>query len=190
MALILFLTFSFASAEITYGIFPSLIYLENGFFVGSQARISTVNSELDIFLGPRAAWIIDNNLMIGGSYNWNIDHPEIAKTAADSTFFSKSHYGGLEVEYNFLPFQPVHFSIYNLIGFGKLDLLLNDKKYHEEENYFIYEPGLFLKINLTDIFHIGTGITYRYISELKNDLISNTSLGGFTGSLVFKFGKF
>jgi hypothetical protein len=179
-----------ANAEITYGIFPSLVYLENGFFIAPHARLSTINSEANFHLGPRLGWVINHKLIIGSSYNWNLSYPKIYQAHPDSSYYAKSEYGGLEIEYNFFPFQPVHFSIYNLVGFGGLDILLNKNKNIEEEDFFIFEPGIFLKINLTDICHVASGITYRYIDKLKNTNISEKDLGGFTANLAFKFGWF
>jgi len=190
LLIILLSIFIIADAEITYGIFPSLVYLEHGIFIAPQAHISAIDSELDFYLGARAAWVVNHSLMIGGSYNWNLDHPLVAKTHADSSYYAKSHYGGLEVEYSFFAFRPIHFSVYNLVGFGSLDLLLNDKNYVKQEDYFIYEPGVFLKINMTDYFHIGAGVTYRYINQLDNPFVSEKELGGLTGNLALKFGWF
>lgn len=190
LIILLLSLFIIAKAEITYGIFPSLVYLEHGFFVGPQAKVSAIDSEIDIYLGPRAAWVINHSLMIGGSYNWNLNHALLTKTNADSSYYAKSHYGGMEIEYNFFAFQPVHFSIYSLVGFGRLDILLNDKKYVKQEDYFVYEPGIFLKVNMTDHFHIGAGATYRLIDELTNPFVTEKELGGLTANVVFKFGWF
>ena len=81
----------------------------------------------------------------------------------------------------------VHFSFYTLIGGGGAN-------YNEEDQngdtFFVIEPGVNALFNVTDFFRIGGGVSYRLISGVNLDGVSDTDLSGASVALTFKFGSF
>jgi hypothetical protein len=60
----------------------------------------------------------------------------------------------------------------------------------DADAFFVLEPGLELELNITQIFRLAIGGSYRYTSNVS--LIDHEAdvLRGFNGYFTLKFGKF
>ena len=52
------------------------------------------------------------------------------------------------------------------------------------------EPGALIEVNITNFFHIGLGVSYRFIDGLNMENLSSEDLTDWSANLVFKFGSF
>ena len=158
----------------------------------------------DAFLaGIKGGWLVDHIFTLGfvgyGFIN-DVSYPQ-----AGSQFQTQlgGGYGGLLLEPIFFPNFPVHFTIPVIIGAGGItyfeDYEYSQGKPPPSESYdgiidsdafFVFEPGLELELNVTEIFRLAIGGSYRYTSNVvlvdhEGDILRN-----FNGYLTLKFGKF
>jgi hypothetical protein len=107
-------------------------------------------------------------------------------------------YGGVLLGFNIFPRKVIHLSFPVLIGAG--NIYLEDESFFsngydesfvvEKSTFFVAEPGALIEVNITNFFHLGIGVSYRYIDGLNMENLSSEDLTNWSGNLVFKFGHF
>lgn len=166
--------------------------VSHGGFGGPVVKISSINNGLGVFVGGRGGWIINFHpdhafVFGGGGYGLSTDIEIDDVMLSGEPVYLKLGYGGLELEYVNRTRNLVHFSVYTLIGGGGAN-------YNEEDQngdtFFVIEPGVNALFNVTDFFRIGGGVSYRLISGVNLDGVSDTDLSGASVVLTFKFGSF
>jgi len=60
----------------------------------------------------------------------------------------------------------------------------------ESTGFFVLEPGVNIELNMTKIFRLDLGVSYRFISGTDLQRLSNNDLSDFSFNLCLKFGKF
>ena len=55
---------------------------------------------------------------------------------------------------------------------------------------FVVEPAANIMLNVTPIFRLGIGASYRAVESLSLPELTNDDLSGFSGNIQFKFGMF
>ena len=109
-------------------------------------------------------------------------------------------YGGFEMEYIRRSGKLVHSSVQLLIGGGgvgyheRRDEDMNFENDMENnptwDSFFIVEPGIGVELNVTSFFRINAGASYRFVSGVEKNGLTNGEIGGPSAVLTFKFGKF
>jgi len=61
---------------------------------------------------------------------------------------------------------------------------------YESSAYYIAEPQLGAELNLLKFMRMEVSASYRFVSGLKLPNTENKDLSGFSGGIMFKFGKF
>ena len=85
----------------------------------------------------------------------------------------------------------IHWTIHTLLGGGSVALVEdNSNNRLESDNLFVVEPSLDVDLNITNWFRLGMGVSYRLVTGLDSDIVSNSDLSGVGGLLILKFGKF
>jgi len=137
-------------------------------------------------VGGRAGFIINRALLIGIEGYGLVNEIEVSTPRNRLLDFG---YGGLFLGYVNRSQKLVHLSIHSLIGGGGLHYRPD---YYDDwvDAIFIVEPGADLILNVTRRFRIGLGGSYRFVSGVDLDGLSNDEIGGLSASLVFKFGRF
>jgi len=104
--------------------------------------------------------------------------------------------GGFEFEYVSRSAKLIHYSFRALIGSGEVDYIGHDRPiddtlfdYHRE-SFFVAEPEVNLMLNVTKFSRIGVGASYRFISSVNLEGLTNSDLDGPSASLILKFGRF
>jgi hypothetical protein len=155
--------------------------IESGGYGGPVVKLSGVNNELGLFMGGRGGWIINHSFIIGGG----------GYGLANDIFVSSKKlgfgYGGLELGYVFFSDSLLHFTLHSLIGLGGVSF--EDDPIGSDE-VFVLEPEATVVLNITRFFRIGAGVSYRFVTGVTATGVSDESLSGLSGLLVFKFGSF
>jgi hypothetical protein len=119
----------------------------------------------------------------------------------DTTFDMMLAYGGLEFEYVRDPHKLVHYTVSTLIGAGAIDYKDfdcaacddagdNSDTDLDTDVFFVVEPSVNVMLNITPMFRIGLGVSYRYVQDVELKGVEDEDLKGFSGTLIAKIGRF
>jgi len=151
--------------------------------------------------------INDNSTFIGGlKGGWTINHSFTLGGAIYGYYNANSHLGGLFYSglgggYAGVLLEPVvwgrhtvHLTFPMILGGGGATKFISDS--YTYTIHFIFVPGMELEVNITKHFRMALGVDYRVTPGLTwksvEDIPISTddkTLNGFSGHLVFKFGK-
>lgn len=95
-------------------------------------------------------------------------------------------YSGVSMNYTLFYWSLVHGSVGCLLGYGQLnaDSLLEGS---DRADLFVVDPGINVMLNLTSSLELGVGGTYRIVNGSNFDDLSNSDLGGLTGSIFLRW---
>ena len=185
----------------------------SGGFGGPVIKVSTLNDKTALMVGGKGGWIINHKFSIGGGgYGQvlNISAPKEAiaeypypnGTARDLNI--EFGYGGFIMEYIGGWDKIVHYSVTSLIGAGGISYY--DEIYDDDDDYdddwdsrhfnldddafFVFEPGINAEMNITKWFRVNAGVSYLLVQGVDLVGLDDSDVGGLTGTLTFKFGKF
>ncbi len=178
----------------------------SGGYGGPEIRATQIQGEWGLQLGGRGGWIIDHTFSIGGGgYGIVTNHVGYERNDPtglhDTTYYLRTGYGGLFMEYINSSNEAVHFTVNLLVGAGGAvfqrsienqirfdDEFIDD--FRESSAYFVFEPGVTADINLTHWFRVAAGVNYRIIAGLEMEHAEDSDLRGLSAGLTFKFGEF
>jgi hypothetical protein len=165
----------------------------HGAFLAPVLKATEFRNQLALLVGGRVAWVANHQFCLGvGGYGL-ASEVESDYFGPDSTFLLNFGYGGLEVEYIFYPRRIFHFTVYSLIGAGGASFFTRDPDIDVEwdgDVFFIVEPGVNLELNVRDGFRIDFGYSYRFVSNLRMEGLSNKDLRDVAAVLTLRMGKF
>jgi hypothetical protein len=182
--------------------------VSNGGFGGPVVKYTQINSKSAVLVGGRGGWIINHSFIIGGGGYGLVNNIQSNSTIWSPFFNDKPYinfgYGGLELEYIIQSDKLLHFSVITLIGAGGVsyrDNLWDDEWDNDSDDddddwdspndeFFVFEPGANLELNIASFFRINAGVSYRFISGVNMVDLSNNDLAGPAASLTLKFGSF
>lgn len=181
----------------------------NGFFLSPELKFGNFNSELGVLLGGKGGWIINRTFSIGlAGYGVVTEHEvEGYSNPTNSTdpWYLRAGYGGLNLEYIHNSNDAIHFTVSTLIGAGGAaytrsysydspwdwdDDNYEDDWVAESSAFLVVEPGLAAELNITEWLRFNAGVSYRFVSYLDLPNSKNEDIGGFSGNIGFKFGRF
>jgi len=177
----------------------------SGGFGGPVAKYTQLNNQSAFILGARGGWVVNHSFIIGGGMYGLVGNVSVDTKIGDIIYKDSDYlrfgYGGLELEYIFAPMNVVHVSIYTLLGVGGASYRNYDDNYFGEDEYysnhsmmrnpvFVAEPAVNMEVNITELFRVDLGVSYRYVSNVDYQMITAEDLRGISGILTFKFGKF
>jgi len=167
--------------------------IESGWYVAPLLKVGQINGETGIFIGGQGGWIINHRFVLGGIGYGLINEVEV-KDAQNLRL--KFGCGGVLFEYIFSSDKLLHLSLQSMIGAGSVRYdVKNYQDDHDNVNYndaafFVLEPGINLILNVSKNFRIGAGATYRYVSGVEYESLSNSDLSGVSAQIFLKFGVF
>jgi hypothetical protein len=175
--------------------------ITHGGFGGPVVKFTRLDGEFGLLLGGRGGWIINHSFSIGGGgYGLVTSIPGPAGTGEMTEPLLTVGYGGFEMEYVRHSGRLIHSSLSLLIGGGGAGYhekaeedwdFQNDVKGNPTwDSFFIAEPGIGLELNVASFFRINAGASYRFVSGVDKNGLTNGDIGGPSAVLTFKFGKF
>lgn len=174
----------------------NLAEADHGGYGGLRLSVTQINGETGLFVGGYGGYLLNHTLMIGGGgYGLvsNIKADPIAQTNPDKTLYVKMGYGGPMLQYLHNSKDVVHFVASLLIGAGGVTYALKDDYEALENNsdsFFVLEPGLELEANIIKFFRIRLGVSYRFVSGIELEGLTDDEVSGATAQLSFLFGYF
>lgn len=167
-----------------------------------STQFSKFNGQNAIFAGAYGGWMINHKLMIGiGGYGLATQHPGYGlneHTLSKNDW--KMGYVGLVGEYTFFGNRDLHFSVNALVGGGIIKngngrgtIPENGSDELEDidaSGFCVIQPGVNVEYSFTNLFQVGAGLGYRYITGSTQPGISNAKMSAPTANLSFKFGVF
>ena len=167
--------------------------IESGRYVSLLSQIGQINNETGIFVGGQGGWIINHRFVIGGRAYGLVNEVDISDFQNLILDFGC---GGLFLEYIISSNKLLHLSVQSMIGAGGVRFAVKDYKTNHDhfeysnDRFFVVEPGINLILNIHKKFRLGGGITYRHISGVEYENLSDSNLSGLSAQLFLKFGKF
>ena len=164
---------------------------ESGGYGGFFVKFGQIVGESAIFMGGQGGWVINHRFVIGGKGYGLIDRVEVSPNIK----LEFGCWGGL-LEYIIASNKIVHASIQSMIGAGGVRYAVIDHGQphaqinYSEDAFFVLEPGVHLVLNVNKFFRIAAGATYRYVTGVEYEDLTNSDLSGLSGEVVFKFGLF
>jgi hypothetical protein len=62
--------------------------------------------------------------------------------------------------------------------------------FNHGDHFFVVDPGVKMEVNLTKVFRMGLGVSYRYAPDLDLKHASENLINQFNATLSLRFGKF
>jgi hypothetical protein len=181
--------------------------------VGGYGGFEMKSTQLDknftgLLLGMRGGMVVNDQFLIGAAgYGLlptkKVNYPNFGHNTEENHFLTGG-YGGLFFEYIHHSDRMIHLTANTLIGCGGITLARgwgnNNPNFdntfkHPSSFVFVIEPGIALDVNVTKMFRMSLGISYRYTPNFNlqyegKDIVSSTAFNGLAVGLTFKFGSF
>ncbi|MBX3043330.1 MAG: outer membrane beta-barrel protein [Candidatus Kapabacteria bacterium] len=205
---LLFTTSLFAQAEEPETLFGNGD-IEFGGYGGPEVKFTNFNNDFGVLVGGRAGIIVNSVFTVGvGGYGLVTSHPvddyyvspNIWDRTSDTNAYLRMGYGGLHLGFIVEPNKIVHITAGVLIGAGgamytsaymhNVGEFDDHLKTFERSAFFIAEPQIGAELNLLKFMRMEVSASYRFISGLQLPNTENKDLSGFSGNVMFKFGKF
>lgn len=167
----------------------------HGGFGGPVVTFSSIKNNTGVLVGGRGGWIINHMITLGGGgYGLVTRIPTIPSIAGDDSLSLAMGYGGFEMGLVMNSWKLTHLSFFILIGGGGVSHVRWDSDDYDLNNngdaFFVLEPSVEAVLNITTFFRISAGASYRYISGLEIQEITDSDLTGLTAKISLKFGSF
>jgi hypothetical protein len=175
--------------------------VENGGFGGPAVQFTSINDHLGVLVGGGGGWIINHSVVVGG-FGYGLANEITGRpTLPDSSLLLNFGYGGIYLAYIHNSDALLHFTIHAIVGAGGIDYRrsevyqnhngeLDNNPAFRTDAVFAVEPGISLEINVAKNFRIDIMGSYRFISDVDLEGVSNSSLSGASAGMLFKFGAF
>jgi hypothetical protein len=185
------------------------------YYVAFGTKFSQMDNGLGLHLGGKMGVVFNNTFSIGGAgygllptAKITFDCPIPGHETEKSNNYWSGGYGGLFFEYINSSNKLLHFTANALIGCSRVTYkninnffdnqnnhFANKKDFEHPSSFvFILEPGVAVELNMTKIFKMSLGVSYRYVPNFKlmyeDELVPSTFFDGISANLVFKFGLF
>jgi len=161
---------------------------------GVDLRSTQIYGNQGLLLGGFDGWKINDSLLIG-TEGYILLNPIQAPNAVQNYTLLYNiglAYGGLKCEYNLNPGKSIHFSGDLLAGVGYVKYVASDYNFSAGSGgiCFVVEPGVNAMLKFTDSTQVGLGISYRLVSGLKINGLTDSDLTGVSVNLIIRYLEF
>ena len=140
-------------------------------FMGLVLKRISIHNTSNLLAGLRKDWVVSSKFAIGG-----VGYGLTKKFEGRDLELA---YGGFELEYVIATRKRFYLSVQTLMGIGRLAYLTKDKERSGDPDlFFIAEPQLNFMLNATKSFHLGFGISDRFVRGVEFSGIDNSDLRG------------
>ncbi|MBN2202038.1 hypothetical protein JW777_08815 [bacterium] len=171
----------------------------SGGFGGPVFKMTRMHDSFGVLIGGRGGWIINHTLSLGGGGYGLVSRirvPEGVPGMQDPVL--QAGYGGFEIGYTPRSHRLVHPDVSLLIGGGSAGAResweedLGDDWSDDPalDSFFILEPCIAVELNVTRFMRVTAGASYRFVSGLEQEGLTESAIGGPSAVLTFKFGRF
>ena len=153
-------------------------------------KLSSVQGNSAYMIGARGGWNVGQSFSVGLAVSGAIIDDPVLNITNNREYYIRLGYGGLYVESKFYSYRIVHFTFSAILGRGyyghsevKSDYEIDWTKHW----IFAFEPELIVMFDVSDIFKIGVGTTYRYVPGVDLTEFKKNHLNGLSVMLSFRF---
>ncbi len=162
---------------------------------GLVFNISSVHKGYGFMLGGKGGILVNKRFGFGGLGLGMLNKVEVVAqdptNNIDVPLDMSMGYGGVFFEYFISSNGPIQISIPFNAMVGGLSIEEQETKHSLElHSIFILEPGLRLRLKITDYFQPSIGISYKRFVGADSDYLSNNDLSGLSFSIHLDFGSF
>jgi len=167
---------------------------KNAFGFGSPViKLTKISKEFGILIGARGGWVIDEKFIIGGGGYGLLMSNDVEINPNDPKAKINFGYLGFEIEYAVVKNNLFSVSLITLVGGGALSFTeiktgLDLQRKNLSDTFIIVEPGINVYLNVMKAISIGTGISYRFLSEEKSGYPYKIDITGLSVGVNFRFG--
>ncbi len=167
--------------------------MDHGVYGSSGLQVSQVNGQTAYLSTSQLVWLINHRYSLGlGGYNL------IASVDGPLTLDAKNRYisldlGGVEMGYIFGPDKMIHGAFRVLASVGQVSYHNSnlDPSWKGEESFITsISPSVDLMMNVTSFFHLSITASYRLVSGVDLDGLTDADLSGPSVGAVIQIGKF
>lgn len=176
-------------------LFDDFRIYSSGGYGGPGVRLSAIGGDFATFFGGYGAWFINHKFSIGGGgfgLVSNLPVPERDRVDPNLNLHYDMGYGGFMFGYTIASDRLLHLHTDILVGGGSIeqDFEGEDAFITTESEFFVFEPGAHLEINILPFMRATGGITYRLVSGSDTPGITDNDLSSMSLALSLKFGYF
>lgn len=192
--LLLTTTATFAQNEgetqVLFGKISPLETKDLGFFVAPAFGFTQMDGSNASLFNLRAGLSLRDQWAVGGfgSFSMNRIMPQSETVAG--VYMDYWVAGGF-VEYSLLSKKLFHLTLPVAFGYGEVQM---DNEAGDaglgEANFFQFEPGAMLEVNLHKYVRLNVGASYRMLSGFSYRNFDQQAISGLTGQIGLKFGLF
>jgi hypothetical protein len=175
--------------------------ISNGGFGAPVIKFTSINSQFGVLVGGKGGWIIDHSIVLGAAGYGLVNNVEGTLVSSGDKMLLNFGYGGFDMGYIISSDKIVHMSVNVLIGGGvvshRVDYNVLDWNWSISDlgtintnKFFVAEPEVNVELNLVKFFRIDIGASYRFISGINRNGLTNSDLSGPSAIMTLKFGKF
>ena len=172
-------------------------------FGGLDSKIGYFNEEIGLFSGAFGGVIINRHYLLGmagyGLVTSNKFTGMVPGFDTPKELNIYGGYGGLLIGGIIAPKSMIHLTIPIILGAG--NIYISDENFFnntidtdftiDQSTFFVIEPGLQIEANITPVFRISLGATFRMVKGSGLDQpINDDALSDLSGLLSFRFGRF
>ena len=170
---------------------PSGDAVDVGAFVTLDAGIGQVNGRGAVISGAEIGILLDHRFSLGltGAALVNDDDDDSPSGTRDLRRFG---YGGVSLGYVVAPASKLHYLLDVLIAGGSVRPQTASATVPDGDGdrLFVLQPSIAAEVSLSRHARAAAGISYRAVSGVDTEGLSNADLRGFSVRLAIKAGKF
>ncbi len=176
----------------------------NAYYFQADSRFTKTSIDRALFVGGKIAWMPSDCMSFGLMGYGMTDKPIINIIEENSPVdaYLYAGYGGIFMEYYFMPTEIIHFYLGTAFGLGGVHAtpVLNSTAASTNINnsiFWLVEPNMGVELNISSFLKIGVDVSYRY-SELsakdkyfaQSSDLTDFNISGFATGIYFKLGLY
>ena len=159
-----------------------------GAFGAPITEFSQFKGDYIVSTGGGGGLIIDD-FFIGGYGMGTVDINEFIEDNEEIEM--EMAHGGFWLGYTNRSYKLVHIFASTKLGWGGIDIEIDDQGYRTNDNIFVVTPELGIELNVFRWFKIAGTVGYRSVSGVNSITgQSNKDFSGLAGTLTFRLGGF
>ncbi len=176
----------------------------NAYYFQVDSRFTKTSIDRALFVGGKIAWM-PSDCMSFGLMGYGMTNKPIINIIEENSpvdAYLYAGYGGIFMEYYFMPTEIIHFYLGTAFGLGGVHAtpVLNNTAASTNINnsiFWLVEPNMGVELNISSFLKIGVDVSYRY-SELsakdkyfaQSSDLTDFNISGFATGIYFKLGLY
>ena len=168
-------------------------------------KFTSLNGEFANMVELYGGWFINQKFLIGGGFAGTTNYiavPQEFSTLPGARMSYQYGQVGLVTDYIIASNKAIHVGFHVMTGAGftlqyyrpsswnDWDDYHYDDYDHDEDWFFVIEPGVQVEMNVLKWMRFSPGVSYRFTDGSNSKGLSDNDLSGMAVNLTLKFGRF